>query len=380
MPFTIDPAVHYLNCAYMSPLPASVEAVGREAVSRKAKPWTIGSEDFFSEVTFVKQAFASVLCREATADRVALLPSVSYGMAIVARNLPLKAGQHVVVAGEQFPSNVHPWRRLCRERGAELRTVLAPAAGDGRAAAWNDALDAAIDERTALLAIGHVHWADGTRFDLPRLAARAREVGAWVVVDGTQSVGALDFPFDEVRPDAVVCAGYKWLCCPYGMAFAWLGDRLIDGTPVEETWSGRAGSDDFRGLVQYTDAYGPGAARFDVGQRSNFILLPMAIEALRLVREWGPARIQAHAAALWGPVIDVLRDHGYGIEHESGRGHHLVGVRAPAGADLAAIAARLAERRVFVSLRGDAVRVSPHLYNTSADMAALVDALVSRDA
>jgi selenocysteine lyase/cysteine desulfurase len=368
-----------LNCAYMSPLPNSVEEAGRAAVSRKARPWAIGSADFFDDVALVKGAFAAVLGQGATGDRVAILPSVSYGMAVVARNLPLTAGQQVVVAGEQFPSNVHPWRRLCQERGADLRTVPAPAGREGRAAAWNDALHAAIDERTALLAIGHVHWADGTRFDLPRLAARARAVGAWVVVDGTQSVGALDFPFEEVRPDAVVCAGYKWLCCPYGMGFAWLGDRLIDGMPLEETWSGRAGSEDFRRLVQYTDAYGPGAARFDVGQRSNFILLPMAIEALRLVREWGPARIQAHGAALWAPVLDTLRAAGYGIEPESGRGHHLVGLRAPAGIDLTALAARLAQRRVFVSLRGDAVRVSPHLYNTAADMEALVGALAGDD-
>ena len=133
-------------------------------------------------------------------EQVAVLPSVSYGMAIVARNLPFHPGQHIVVAGEQFPSNVHPWRRLAGQRGGEVRTVVAPEARDGRAAAWNEALHDAIDERTAMLAIGHVHWADGTRFDLPRLAARAREVGAWVVIDGTQSVGALDFPFDDVRP------------------------------------------------------------------------------------------------------------------------------------------------------------------------------------
>ena len=110
-----------------------------------------------------------------------------------------------------------------------------------------------------MLAIGHVHWADGTRFDLPRLAARAREVGAWVVIDGTQSVGALDFPFDEVRPDAVMCAAYKWLMGPYGIALGWFGDVLQDGEPIEETWAGRRGSEDFRGLVDYTDAYGPAA-------------------------------------------------------------------------------------------------------------------------
>ena len=200
----------------------------------------------------MKAAFADVLGAPRR-EQVAVLPSVSYGMAIVARNVPFRPGQHIVVAGEQFPSNVHPWRRLAEQRGGEVRAVAPPEQRDGRAAAWNDALHDAIDERTAMLAIGHVHWADGTRFDLPRLAARAREVGAWVVIDGTQSVGALDFPFDQVRPDAVMCAAYKWLMGPYGIALGWFGDVLQDGEPIEETWAGRRGSEDFRGLADYTD-------------------------------------------------------------------------------------------------------------------------------
>jgi selenocysteine lyase/cysteine desulfurase len=374
MSFLIDPDVHYLNCAYMSPIPASVEEVGRLGVARKREPWGIQPDDFFTDVDAVKRRFASVLGARDHAQ-VAVLPSVSYGMAIVARNLPIRAGQNVVVAGEQFPSNVHPWRRVCAMHGGELRTVAAPPHATGRAVAWNDALLAAIDERTALLAIGHVHWADGTRFDLVRLAARAREVGAWVVIDGTQSVGALDLPFDLIRPDAVVCAAYKWLMGPYGLALGWFGEALQGGEPLEETWAGRQGSEDFGGLVAYTDAYGPGSVRFDMGQRANFVTLPMAIEALRLVQEWGTARIQAHAAALWAPALARLSEAGYAVEDPAWRGAHLVGVRPPEGTDLTAVMQRLASARVHVSLRGTAIRVSPHLYNTPRDMQALVEAL-----
>jgi selenocysteine lyase/cysteine desulfurase len=374
MSFLIDPDVHYLNCAYMSPLPQAVEEAGRIGLARKRQPWTIRAEDFFTDVDAVKAAFAAVL-GTARRDRVAILASVSYGMAIVARNLPIVAGQHIVVAGEQFPSNVHPWRRLAQQRGAQVRTVVAPQRREGRAEGWNEALYAAIDERTALLALGHVHWADGTRFDLERLAARAREVGALVVIDGTQSVGALEFPFDAVRPDAVICAAYKWLMGPYGLAFGWFGDAFAEGEPVEETWAGRRGSEDFRGLVDYVDEYGPGSSRFDVGQRADFITLPMAIEALRLVKAWGTDRIQSHAASLWAPVHEPLRSAGYAIEDASWRGAHLVGVRPPDGTDMRALAERLAEARVHVSLRGASIRVSPHLYNTPEDMQALADAL-----
>jgi selenocysteine lyase/cysteine desulfurase len=374
MSFLIDPDVHYLNCAYMSPLPHSVEEAGRVGLARKQRPWTIRPEDFFIDVDAVKAGFAAVL-GTARRDRVAVLASVSYGMAIVARNLPLRPGQHIVVAGEQFPSNVHPWRRLAQRRGADVRTVVAPDTRAGRGEAWNEAVYAALDERTALLAIGHVHWADGTRFDLERLAARARDVGALVVIDGTQSVGALAFPFDAVRPDAVVCAAYKWLMGPYGLALGWFGDVFSDGDPIEETWAGRRGSEDFRGLVDYVDEYGPGSIRFDVGQRANFITLPMAVEALRLVKDWGPERIQAHTASLWAPVFGRLREAGYAIEDAAWRGAHLVGLRPPVGADMSALASSLAAAGVNVSLRGASIRVSPHLYNTPDDMTALVSAL-----
>lgn len=374
MSFLIDQDVHYLNCAYMSPQPHSVEEAGRAGMARKQRPWTIRAEDFFIDVDAVKAGFAAVLGTPRR-DQVSVLASVSYGMAIVARNLPLRPGQHIVVAGEQFPSNVHPWRRLAQQRAAEVRTVAPPDRREGRGQAWNDALYAAIDERTALLAIGHVHWADGTRFDLERLARRAREVGALVVIDGTQSVGALAFPFDAVRPDAVICAAYKWLMGPYGLALGWFGDAFSDGAPIEETWAGRRGSEDFRGLVDYGDDYGPGSSRFDVGQRANFITLPMAIEALRLVQEWGTDRIQAHAQALWAPVLDPLCEAGYAIEDATWRGAHLVGLRPPAGLDMNALAARLAAARVHVSMRGASIRVSPHLYNTTDDMAALAAVL-----
>jgi len=124
-----------------------------------------------------------------------------------------------------------------------------------------------------------VHWTDGTRFDLVAIGRAARRVGAAFVVDGTQSVGALPFDVREIQPDALVCAGYKWLLGPYAMGAAYFGPRYDAGDPIEENWITRRGSDDFQRLVAYQDEYAPGAIRYDVGERSNFILLPMFIAA-----------------------------------------------------------------------------------------------------
>ncbi|MBI5431475.1 MAG: aminotransferase class V-fold PLP-dependent enzyme [Planctomycetes bacterium] len=374
--FDLPDHVHYLNCAYMAPMSRAVEAAGVVGLARKRRPYEFTPAHFFDESERLRALFGR-LVGAPDGERVALVPSVSYGMAIVARNTPLAARQTIVVAHEQFPSNVYAWRKLCTQRGAELVTVEpAPGAAD-RAQSWNERLLAALDGRTAVVALPHVHWADGTRFDLEALGARARELGAALVVDGTQSVGALEFDVERVRPDALVCAGYKWLLGPYSLGYAYFGPRYDGGDPLEENWIAREGSEDFRALVQYHDAYQPGARRYDVGERSNLHLMPMAVAALEQVLDWRVERIQEYTRALASRLVARAAPLGFVAQAEPGRAGHLLGLRAPATLELASVAERLRAAEVHVSLRGQSIRVAPHLYNDERDVDALVDVLAS---
>lgn len=372
--FSLPDGEHYLNCAYMSPISVAVETAGMTGVARKRVPSRIATSDFFTESERARALFAR-LVNAPDPSRVAIIPAASYGLAIAARNLPAGAGQNIVVTHEQFPANVHAWRRLARDRGVGIRVVAPPEVVDGRGKGWNERLLEAIDAATAIVALGHVHWTDGTKFDLEAIGRRAREVGAALVVDGTQSVGALPFDVQAIQPDALVCATYKWLMGPYSMGFAYLGPRFDAGEPLEETWIGRAGSENFKELVHYRDDYQPGARRYDVGERSNFALMPMAVAALEQVLDWQPARVQEYCAALTMDLFDRVRALGYTVEAPEYRGAHLLGLRAPAGTDITAIGERLRARQVLVSLRGSALRVSPHVYNDARDIAALIDAL-----
>jgi selenocysteine lyase/cysteine desulfurase len=281
-----------------------------------------------------------------------------------------------VIAAEQFPSNVYAWRRLARERGAELRSVARPVSA-ARSQAWNEALLEAIDSATCVVALPHVHWTDGTRFDLEAIGVRARGVDAALVIDGSQSIGALDLDLERVRPDAVVCVAYKWLLGPYSVSFGWFGPRFDVGIPLEENWVARDASEDFQGLVDYRDAYQAGAIRYDVGERSNFALMPVAISSLELVLEWGAQRIQEYCDRLFAPVVTEAAEMGFTVEPRSGRAAHLFGLRVPAGLDLRALHQALSARNVFASLRGSALRVSPNVYNDERDAQALLQALRS---
>lgn len=358
----------------MSPLPKPVEEAGFRGLALKRVPSDIGADDFFSGLEQVRAHFAGLI-GVPDSTRIAVIPSASYGVATAARNLRVSGSQNMVVTAAQFPSNVYVWRRMAAESGADLRTVGPLEEGARRGATWNERLLEAIDESTALVALGQVHWTDGTWFDLAAVGARAREVGAALVVDGTQSVGALPFDVSELRPDALICAGYKWLMGPYSLGLAYFGPRFDGGVPLEETWIARVGSDDFPRLVDYQDAYRPGAARFEAGETSNFILVPMLSAALELVGEWGAAQIQAYCRSLTDSLVAEAAVLGFGAEEERWRAGHIVGLRMPEGIVPQELQAQLAARQIQVSVRGEVLRVSPHVYNDHGDIGSLVSAL-----
>ncbi len=368
--FNLPDGHHYLNAAYMSPLLQEVEDAGIEGIRKKRAPHTIAPDDFFATAGAVRTQFAELIHAD-NPDRIAITAAASYGIATAARNLPVRKGQTIVVLEEQFPSNMYSWRRLSAETGATLRVVAAPEAMPGRGERWNARILEAIDRTTALAALPHVHWADGTIFDLEAVGRRCRDVGAALIVDGTQSIGALPFDTGAVRPDAVVCAGYKWLMGPYSIGLAYYGERFDDGIPLEENWIARRDSEQFGGLVRYRDDYQPGAIRYDVGERSNFILLPMLHAALHRVLAWSPAAIQAYCKVLAGPLVDEARRYGCFVESRPWRASHLFGVRLPDAGAMPALLDLLKARRIYVSVRGSAIRISPHLYNDAADIEAL---------
>ena len=371
--FSLDPDVHYLNCAYMGPLPKSVEQAGVRGLQRKRSPNHITAPDFFSEGALLRRRFAELINCPAP-ERIAILPSASFGLASAARNLHPAKGQNIVLLHEQFPSNVYAWHPFAQQ-GIELRTVRPPDDLARRGQGWNERLLEAIDRQTAVVAVESVHWADGTRFDLEAVGKRAREVGAALVVDGTQAVGALPFDLSRVQPDALICAGYKWLLGPYSIGLGYFGPRFDDGEPIEFSWMNRQGSEDFSQLVHYQDAYRPGAIRYDVGEHSHFIALPMLIAALEQIQQWGVEAIQAYCQRLSEPLLERVRDAGFWIEDAAWRAGHLFGLRTPTGVDPKTLAQALAARKVFVSVRGTWVRISPHLYNEAADIEALLNAL-----
>lgn len=377
--FALPEGETWLNNAYMGAMPRAVLEAGHRAVDLRALPAAITPADFFAPAERVRGLCAALV--QADPERVALVPTAAAGMAVVAANLSPRAGQNVVMLGDQFPSNVYPWRRW-REQGVAMRSVAAPA-GDARdpeswrrrCQAWHDALEAAIDHDTVLVAVEPAHWTDGTRFDLARLARRARAVGAAFVVDATQVAGVMPLDVGAFQPDAMVVHGYKSMLANYGLGFAVFSERFADGCPTDQSWLMRRGSEDFARLVDYQDDYAPGMRRFDTSTRSNPVLIGMLEAACRLLVDWQPARIEDYLRRIARPAVERLRAQGFGVADEDLRAANLFGIALPPGLAPEAVRQALAARRIHVSVRGSAVRVSPHVCNDEADLLRLAEAL-----
>jgi selenocysteine lyase/cysteine desulfurase len=367
--FEIPDDVTYLNCAYMAPLLRSVTEAGFTGVRRKVEPWRVTAGDFFEEADETRNAFARLVGGDA--DGVALMPSASYGVATAAANISLETGQRIVLLAEQFPSNVLGWRTLAERSGAEIVTVPRPISGT-----WIEALESVLDDRVKVIAVPNCHWTDGSVLDIRRTAELARSLDAILAIDATQSLGAVPFDVEEVQPDFLIASAYKWLLGPYSMAYAWIAPRWRDGSPIEQSWMNRESSVDFARLVDYRDTYREGARRFDVGETANFALMPMALAALRQILDWGVPRIADSLRSLTDRIADEAEAIGLSVPPPAMRAPHMIGLTVPDGLP-SDLPERLASERVFVSVRGDSIRVSPHLYNDEEDVKRLIEQLAA---
>ncbi|MEJ2640734.1 MAG: aminotransferase class V-fold PLP-dependent enzyme [Desulfosarcinaceae bacterium] len=358
--FDIPESVVYLNCAYTAPLLNSARAEGEKALAAKGAPWGITPAHFFENLETVRGLFADLIGTEG--DNIAVIPAVSYGIALAARNLPLASGEEIVTIEDQFPSNIYSWQRLARENGGQVHIVNRPPGHD-----WTAAVIQAIGAKTAIVALPNCHWTDGTRLDLVQIAKHCREKGAALVIDGTQSLGALPFSIGAVRPDFLVTTAHKWLLGPYSFGFCYIDPKWHDGTPLEENWLNRAGSEDFSRLVDYRDEYQPGARRFDVGEASNFCLAPIAADALRQILAWDTQRIAQTLKAKTDGVAEAAAALGFEVAPETVRSPHMIGLIHPDGIP-PNLPAELAAAQVHVSIRGQSIRVAPHLYNGAEDL------------
>src|ERR1041385_2203101 len=162
--FQLPGGLHYLNCAYMSPLLKSVEEAGIKGIQRKRNPSKISPDDFFNESIELRELVAQLI--KANANQIAIIPSTSYGLQNALNNISAKEGGHALTIGDEFPSGYYAIERWCKINQQELKIIDGNKHSRDRAKKWNEELLNSINNETSVVILSSIHWMNGTRFDL----------------------------------------------------------------------------------------------------------------------------------------------------------------------------------------------------------------------
>jgi selenocysteine lyase/cysteine desulfurase len=367
--FDVPRDIAYFNCAYYSPQLNESRDRLLAGVQAKSHAWTRQAPSFFDDAETLRQLWSRVYGGDV--DGYAVVPAVSYAISTAARAIEpgLRPGDRILVVAEEFPSNVLPWRRTARETGAALLTVPTPADGD-----WANAIVSTLEPRVKVVAVSTCHWTNGARIDLDPVAAACRANGSLLVVDATQTLGAMPFPLETVQPDFLAAASYKWQLGPYGVGLLYVAPRWRDARPLEEGWLSRENAQDFTSLANYSDAYQPGARRFDVGEKGSLNTLPGAIAALEQIEAWGVARIAASLAMINSRIAAHLEQLGFQVPSGKHRCPNMFGAVLP-DSYRGNLVAELKTRHIYISQRGNSLRFSPHLWVDDHDVNRLLGTL-----
>ena len=369
--FNIPDEIVYLNTAYISPLSLKVEKAINKGCKLETEPWKIDPEfHFFHQIKETKIIFSNLF--NISYKNVSLIPSASYGISTAANNIKLtKTKNKILILKDQFPSNVYPWMELSKKQEGVLEII-----DDLNETTLTEEIINKISEEVAVVAIPNIRWTDGYIIDLKKVSDACKKFDVNLILDLTQSAGAMQIDLKEINPEFAIIANYKWMLGPYSTGFLYISDKFIDGVPLEEIWIGRKNSQDFSKLTDYQSLYNSDSIRFDMGQRANFSLLPGVKAALEQLQDWSIKKIENTLYQNHMVICKGLSELGFEILAEKNRAPHFISARLP-GYDGDSLINNLKKNKIFISERSGYLRITPHLWNNEEDFFKLINCLKS---
>jgi selenocysteine lyase/cysteine desulfurase len=369
--FEMPRDICYLNSASWSPLPLKTQEAARAAVGRKGTPWTL--EPTFANAQHERARAAAARLINADPADIALISSISYGVATAAKILTIARGTRIIVLENDHSSPVLEWLTRADAQGFAVETVRRPDDGD-----WTSAVLAAIERSGAapvsLASISSVHWSDGGLIDIEQVGAALKRQGARFLIDATHGAGVLTMDVKLLDPDFVMFPTYKWLLGPYGRAFMYIAKRHQGGVPLEQTAFGRR---DVRAEnnVYFADlGYVADARRFDMGERDHFISMEMASIGMEMMAEWGAPAVTQRLQMLTDRIADGVRGFDVSVPEARVRAPHVLSLGFKEGMPKGLIE-QLASDNIYVAARLGRMRISPHVFNDEADTDRFIAAL-----
>lgn len=356
----------YVDNAAVTPVPERVRLASEHyntIIAEQLRDAKEASKPYFEK----GRALAAKLVGSSP-ENVAYVQNTSHGLSLVALGVDWRPGDNLVVCAQEFPSNYLCWVQLAA-RGVEVRQISSP---DGRLEP--DQIRSVLDSRTRVVALSHVQFYSGFRADISTLGALCSEFGAMLVVDGTQSIGAIDLDVGATGVDVLVVSAHKWLMGPRGIGFATFSDRALrEITPQIVGWLSVNDPFAFNRTLDFL----PDARRFEPGTANGCGILGLA-ERLAQIDELGIEWIENRVLHLNELLCETALRHGIQPVHQFERRSRsgITLLRKP-GIGAAELHSALTAQGVHASIRSGAIRFSPHYYNTVEEMEEIISIMVS---
>jgi len=368
--FPIEDAT-YLNFAAHAAIPRVALNAVQASVAAKRRPHIVDDRSFFFVAANLRQTLATLI--GASQDDIALTTGAGAGLATIAYALKWSAGDEVIIAGGEFPAHYATWKPMEAREGIKVQ-ITHPQdqfiqSGD---------LIAAMTPRTRVISVSHVRFDDGSILDTSSLAAACKRNGTLLVLDVSQSCGAIPMDVSSLGADFIVCAGYKYLLSPWGTGFLWAKPENADLLrPGPYNWLSQD-VETFARLNYVDPRPARTLSRWDAAQASsiyNFNLTVMEASA-RFVLNATPALIHDHNQSLIDYFFERLPD-GYRLASPRQAAHRGVFgcIEVGSRGDTESLYQTLRDERFVVALREGKIRIAPHLLNSTQDMDRLLVSL-----
>jgi selenocysteine lyase/cysteine desulfurase len=360
----------WLNTASEGALPLISAQALQEAVEWKSKPYLLTIPRFIAVQKELKGSIGRLID---VPDRDVILGnSASHGLHILANGIPWEEGDEILLMQNDFPADILPWLALGK-KGIKVRQlkprgqVLEP-----------DELEWNISGRTRLVCLPHVHSFSGFILEVKRMAEICRSKDVLFVLNITQSIGTMPVACSQIPVDAVVAAGYKWLCGPYGTGFAWIKPELRERLDLNLAYWPAVLSDaelQSNDVLAYKETQS--ARKFDVFGTANFFNFVPFRASVDYWLDVGPENVRAYHDRLIDRLIAEI-DHDtfdFISPMNGGRRSSLVVLSHKDKNRNEQIRNDLMERGIFLAFWRGNLRIAPHVYNTEEEMTKVAGAM-----
>lgn len=364
-PFTKE--IVFFNHASFGPMPErSWKATEDYYQGLRLKKMPDDDREAFQKLDNIRKAVAKMI--KAKPEEIAFATNTSYGLNVAGWGLDLKRGDKILLSDVEFPANVYPWINL-KQKGVEIKFIQSK----------NKYFDIdnflkAIDKRTKILAISFVQYFNGFKNDLETIGKICEENDIFLVVDGIQGIGSVDLDVKKCKIDFLSCGGQKWLMSSLGTGFFYLSSsakRKVN--PSFFGWLGVDWECNWTDLLKFNLKPFSSARRFEIGTYPYSLLWSM-YPSLQLLSQIGIKNIEKHNLGLIDLLIDYLQDSPYQIK-SSLEPKHRSSIFSFSGKNIKRLYEKLNKNKILVSFREEAIRVSPHFYNTKEEMEKFIQML-----